>query len=155
MQLVNERTVCGEPVADIAVSYSGRLQGTTVTGEEIAKGIDEIPILSVAGAFCQGIFSVSGASELRVKESDRLNAIVTNLQAAGSAISEYADGFEIEGKAHLPGGSAWNTFGDHRLAMTGLVLSLLSDIPVSIDDNGCVAISYPDFAKDLSSLIRD
>ncbi len=152
--LEHERTVSGEPVADIAVTFAGRLKGTTVGGDIISAGIDELPILSLAGALCDGLFSVRGAAELRVKESDRLKAIVLNLRAAGAGVTEYEDGFDIQGQAHLPGGSAWTTFGDHRLAMTAIIAGLVCDTPLSIDDTACVAISYPSFESDLKSLLK-
>jgi 3-phosphoshikimate 1-carboxyvinyltransferase len=145
----NSREVCGEPVADIYVSAKERLRGTTISAAEIAAGIDEIPVLSLAGALCKGRFSVAGAGELRVKESDRLSAIVGNLRATGMEVSEQADGFEIEGAESLPGGCPWETAGDHRLAMTGMVANLIAREELRIDNTDCVAVSYPSFAEDL------
>lgn len=142
-----------EPVADITVNYAGPLQGATIDGAQIAAGIDEIPILALAGALCQGQFSVSGAGELRVKESDRLSAIVLNLQQAGVDIKSRSDGFDINGRGRLPGGDTWHTHGDHRLAMTGLIANLLSESPISVIDTDCISVSYPGFEKDLASLI--
>lgn len=142
----------GEPIADITVDYTERLGGAHIEHTTIASGIDEIPILALAGAVCNGLFIVSGAEELRVKESDRLAAIVANLSRAGAEIKEKPDGFEIVGASRLAGGSDWQTFGDHRLAMMGLVANLICDEPVVIDDVDCVAVSYPHFAKDLAKL---
>ena len=151
--LKNMREVAGEPVADIVAKWSGRLCGATIGGEEIASGIDEVPILALAGALCQGQFSVSGASELKVKESDRLTAIVGNLKGAGAKIIQLEDGFEIEGQETLAGGSHWQSFSDHRLAMTGFIANLISKKPIVVDDVDCVAISYPSFQNDLNRLL--
>jgi 3-phosphoshikimate 1-carboxyvinyltransferase len=90
---------------------------------------------------------------LRVKESDRLSAMVANLKAAGANVNELPDGYEIEGHKHLKGGSLWQTFGDHRLAMTGLIASLVCQEQLAIDDTSCVAVSYPTFIEDLNRLL--
>lgn len=152
IEVLNERVMGGEPVADILIAGSHRLRSATIDGATIATGIDEIPILALAGAICEGSFVVRDAAELRVKESDRLGAIVNNLLSAGSSIVEYPDGFEISGRASLPGGSPWITHGDHRMAMTGIVANLLCEKPVAIDDAACMAVSYPHFDRDLASL---
>jgi 3-phosphoshikimate 1-carboxyvinyltransferase len=151
--LQNEGESAGEPVGDIAVRYGGRLKGTTIVESEIAAGIDEIPALALAGAFCDGIFKVAGAAELRVKESDRLSAIVGNLRGNGATITELEDGFEIEGSEELAGGSSWKTFDDHRLAMTGIIANLVCKSSVATDDPNCVRISYPTFKRDLEILL--
>lgn len=143
----------GEPVADIRIAYRERLNGASVDGTTIAAGIDEIPILALAGAVCRGDFVVRDAEELRVKESDRLAAIVNNLRDAGAEIDEYPDGFIIHGRPTLAGGSAWKTFGDHRLAMMGMIANLICLTPVIIDDPACVAVSYPHFEQDLAKLL--
>ncbi len=153
VQVCGERNEGGEPIGTITVRGAERLKGITISGERIAAGIDEIPILALAGALCQGTFSVRDAQELRVKESDRLAAIANNLRAAGATVNEQADGFEIVGTDALPGGSDWKTHGDHRLAMMGLVANLLFEKPVQIDDVNCVAVSYPHFAVDLAKLL--
>lgn len=143
----------GEPVADIRVQYDRYPNGARIDGTRIATGIDEIPILALAGAVCSGSFVVRDAEELRVKESDRLAAIVGNLRRAGAEITEFKDGFEIIGRGgSLSGGSKWETFGDHRMAMTGIVANLMCTTPVEIDDVDCVAVSYPRFAQDLQKL---
>ncbi len=117
IELLNQREVSGEPIADIRVRYNGRLQGTTIHGGEVASGVDEIPILSIAGALCDGIFTVEGAGELRHKESDRLTAITNNLSGIGAVVQPTEDGFILTGQESLQGGSAWSTHLDHRLAM--------------------------------------
>ena len=142
----------GEPIGTIVIKGKSRLKGATISGDRIAAGIDEIPILALAGAFCDGTLAVRDAAELRVKESDRLSAIADNFRRAGATVEEFEDGFDIIGSHSLNGGSEWNTHGDHRLAMTGLVASLLCKQPLQIDDADCVAVSYPQFQTDLKSL---
>ncbi|HEY9784075.1 MAG TPA: 3-phosphoshikimate 1-carboxyvinyltransferase [Candidatus Obscuribacterales bacterium] len=153
--LVNETpTRCGEPVANIRVRYNGRLGPATISGEEIAKGIDEIPILSLAGALANGEFIVEGASELRHKESDRLKAIVENLKAAGADVVEREDGFKMRGVESLKGGSQWLTHNDHRLAMSALVAQLVCEKPLLIEEVHSPRISYPSFIEDLENLLE-
>lgn len=154
IEVQDKKEINGEPVANIVVKGGARLSGTSISGDRIAAGIDEIPVLALAGAFCHGTFSVRNAEELRVKESDRLTAICQNLAAAGASIEQLEDGFDVHGSGMLTGGSHWQTLGDHRLAMTGLVANLLCDRPLEIDDTACAAVSYPDFERDLHSLIE-
>jgi 3-phosphoshikimate 1-carboxyvinyltransferase len=150
--LLNARIIANEPIADIEIIGEDQLVGTEVFGNEIASGVDEIPVLALAGAFCKGNFVVRDASELRHKESDRLQLITNNLKAAGAEITESEDGFTIVGKRNIPGGSFWQTHLDHRLAMSGLIANLLFDSPLKIEETGSTAISYPNFAQDLSVL---
>ena len=152
IQLVNERVECGEEIADIRVTGSKRLRGITIEPEEIAQGVDEIPILALAGAICDGTFTVKGASELRHKESDRLELIARNFRAAGCEIKDFEDGFTITGKSSIEGGSAWATSLDHRFAMAGQIASLLFEKQLKLEETSSAAISYPDFTADLRSL---
>lgn len=149
----NLREVSNEPVADIYVKYSGRLKGVKVLPEEVPSMIDELPILAVVMAFAEGISRVKGAQELRVKESDRIRAIVENLRAMGVKVEEYEDGFEIEGVESLKGANV-KTYGDHRIAMAFSIAGLLADGETLIDNPGCVAVSYPEFYKDLQRCIN-
>lgn len=153
VEVENARDLCGEPVADIRIKYAGRLKGISVPPDSIASGIDEIPILAIAGALCEGDFHVSGASELRHKESDRITSLCDNLKSAGVKVEEQPDGFTIQGQKTIPGGSAWLTHLDHRLAMTGLIASEVFAAPLNIDDPTCMSVSYPTFANDLSRLV--
>ncbi len=155
LELQNERVVSGEPVADIQIRCNGRLQGATISGDEVASGVDEIPILALAGALCDGRFVVEGASELRHKESDRLAAITTNLRNAGADISDREDGFEIQGRPTLAGNSAWSTHNDHRLAMTGLIANIICQQPLNIEETESIKISYPAFEADLKTLLSN
>ncbi len=152
--LENERELCGEPVADIRVRGGNKLKGTSISADTIAQGVDEIPILALAGCMCDGDFSVRGAEELRHKESDRLALIVENVRAAGGDIEDFADGFVIHGSGSLKGGSNWSTKLDHRLAMSGLVAQLLCQTPVRVEETASAGISYPGFAQDLNRLIQ-
>lgn len=154
ISLLNEREVCGEQIADIRIIGDKRLTGTVIESEEIAQGVDEIPILALAGAVCDGTLTVRGASELRHKESDRLALITQNFSAAGCQIEEFEDGFSIVGKLNIAGGSSWRTQLDHRLAMTGQVASLVFEKPLQLEETESAVISYPTFADALSLLIR-
>jgi 3-phosphoshikimate 1-carboxyvinyltransferase len=154
IELLNQREVSGEPIADIRVRYNGRLQGTTIHGGEVASGVDEIPILSIAGALCQGTFTVEGAGELRHKESDRLTAITNNLSGIGALVSPTEDGFILTGQEYLQGGSSWSTHLDHRLAMTGLIVNEICKKPIQIEETESIKISYPTFQQDLEKLLQ-
>ncbi|HEY9775180.1 MAG TPA: 3-phosphoshikimate 1-carboxyvinyltransferase [Planktothrix sp.] len=147
--------VCGEPVADVRARYNKRLKGATVSGDQVPLGIDEIPVLALAGATCDGVFTVTGAAELRHKESDRLRAIVDNLRAAGVEIEELEDGFRIQGSQRIRGGSPWRTYGDHRLAMTALIANCIFEQPVQIEETDSIRISYPGFAEHLRFLVSE
>lgn len=151
--VTDRRTEGGEPIGTITVRGGSPLTGITIAGDRIASGIDEIPILALAGALCEGTFSVRDAAELRVKESDRLASITDNLKAAGAQVAVHENGFDIQGVSTLNGGCCWNTHGDHRLAMIGLVANTLCDSEVKIDDLDCIAVSYPQFAHDLQKLL--
>lgn len=153
IKVIGVNSSSGEPVADIRVRYNGELSSATVTGEEIARGIDEIPILALAGAFSKGELSVSGAEELRHKESDRLALIANNLRDAGAEIDLREDGFTIRGNKFLKGGSKWSTADDHRLAMTGMVARLVCENELDLEETESPRISYPNFADDLKSLL--
>jgi 3-phosphoshikimate 1-carboxyvinyltransferase len=142
----------GEPTGDICIKYAGRLRGATISGARLATGIDEIPVLALAGALCDGEFKVENASELRVKESDRISAIVENLKAAGAEASEAGDGFKVTGRNSLKGGTPWLCHDDHRIAMMGAMASLVCQTAVHIDNPGCASVSYPSFAADLKKL---
>lgn len=152
IEIHKQRESSGEPVGDVRVHGKGRLQGTTIAGDRIAGGIDEIPILALAGALCNGRLSVRDAQELRVKESDRILAITENLAAQGAVITACDDGFDIDGQASLPGGGRWKSFDDHRLAMTGVISGLLCERQTVVDDLDCIAVSYPGFIEDLHNV---
>ena len=129
-----------------------RLKGTVIAGKEIANVIDELPILAVAGALAHGKTVISDAAELRVKETDRLAAIATNLRAMGAQVSETEDGLEILGGAPLHG-ARLSSFGDHRIAMAFAIAGLFAEGETTIDGTECVATSYPNFEETLQKIM--
>ncbi|MHA8138168.1 3-phosphoshikimate 1-carboxyvinyltransferase [Lactobacillaceae bacterium Scapto_B20] len=141
-----------EPSADITVE-SGPLKPFTVGAEEIPGLIDEVPLLALLGAKANGISKITGAEELRFKESDRLHVIATEFKKLGIAIEELQDGFIIDGtKDWNLNDAQLDSHLDHRIAMTLKIASLLVDSPVNIKDFDCIKISYPTFNNDLEQL---
>lgn len=144
-----ERTVGGEPVADIVVR-SSRLEGAAVHGDTVLRMIDEVPALAVAAACAAGVTEVRDAAELRVKESDRIATTASQMRALGVRVEERDDGMVIEGGAI--GGGDVRSFGDHRLAMALAVAALCGRDEVRIDEAEAVSVSYPAFWDDLERL---
>jgi len=145
------RVVAGEPHADLVVRAS-RLRGTTITASEVPAAIDELPVLAVAAALADGTTTLTGAAELRVKESDRLAAL-EQVAAVGGRIRTTPDGFVVEGSAgRTLRGGAITTGGDHRTAMAFAVAGLVSSDGVAIDDPACVDVSFPGFFAALRTL---
>jgi len=145
--LHGECDVCGEPVATVE-AVPGHLRATEVGGDEVPSLIDEIPILAVLAARAEGETVITGAAELRVKESDRIAALVANLRAVGVEAHELPDGLVVRGTpAPLTG--RVRAYGDHRIAMAFGVLSVLPGNAIEIDDPGVASISHPTFWKDL------
>lgn len=140
----------GEPVGTIRVAASS-LRGTTIGGAEIPTLIDEIPLLACLATRAEGETTVTGASELRVKESDRIRAVVENLRAIGADADELPDGLRVAGSSRALRGRV-RTHGDHRLAMAFAVLGALPGNDVAVDDAECVGVSYPTFWRDLARL---
>jgi 3-phosphoshikimate 1-carboxyvinyltransferase len=137
----------GEPVG-VLRAHSAQLRGATVAVDEIPALLDELPLIACVGAVATGETRVTGAAELRVKESDRIAAIVSNLRALGADADELPDGFVVRGSGRPLRGEV-RTGGDHRIAMAFGVLSKLPRNGIAIDDRECVAISYPSFWTDL------
>jgi 3-phosphoshikimate 1-carboxyvinyltransferase len=142
----------GEPHGSVEIQ-GARLKGTVIQGKEIPNVIDEIPILAVAGALAQGSTIIADAKELRVKETDRLAAIATNLKAMGVEVTEHEDGLEIIGGAPLRG-ARLQSFGDHRIAMAFAVAGLFAEGETIIEDVDCVSTSYPDFYRTLEHVMK-
>lgn len=140
-----------EPCGEIRVSGS-RLKGTIIGGAEIPNLIDEIPILAVAGALAEGETVIKDAAELRVKESDRISSICTNLQKMGVELEEMEDGFRLCGPAKIRSTEPVDSYGDHRIAMAMAVLAMFSDAPLTIKRVQCIETSYPGFWDDLKRL---
>jgi 3-phosphoshikimate 1-carboxyvinyltransferase len=139
----NARDSGGEPVADLIVR-SAPLSATVVSGAEVPALIDEVPVIAILAARAEGDTIITGARELRVKESDRIAAIVANLRAVGVAAHELPDGLIVSGTAGRLAGSV-ACHHDHRIAMAFGVLGASPDHDVIVDDRDCVAVSYPDF----------
>ncbi len=133
----------GEPFGTIVVQ-SGELKPFTLSGADIPGVIDEIPILAILASQANGFSAIRDAKELRVKESDRIEAIVTNLRNLGCKVEELEDGLTIHGGKRLRGGRI-KTFGDHRIAMAFAIAGLVSEQPIELDDPDCVRISSPEF----------
>ncbi len=141
-----------EPVATV-VARSGPLQATRVTGGEVPLAIDELPLVALAACFADGETVVSGAEELRHKESDRIATVVAGIRALGGQIEATEDGFAVTGTGGLRGGTL-DAAGDHRLAMLGAVAGLASREGVEVSGFEAAGISYPGFAADLASLAQ-
>jgi 3-phosphoshikimate 1-carboxyvinyltransferase len=146
----NERVAGGEPVADLVIRPA-ELRGTVVEPHEIPAAIDEIPILAALATRARGETRVTGAGELRVKESDRIEMIVSNLQARGASAEELPDGLVVQGSDTALDGRVV-THADHRIAMAFGVLGALPGNRIEVDDRGCVDVSFPGFWDRLDQL---
>jgi 3-phosphoshikimate 1-carboxyvinyltransferase len=134
----------GEPMAQLRVRAS-KLRGVEVPPERAPAMIDEYLVLAVAASFAEGTTIMRGLQELRVKESDRLEATASMLRVNGVKVEISGDDLIVEGRGHVPGGGIVATHMDHRIAMSALVMGLASDKPVRVDDTGFIATSFPDF----------
>jgi 3-phosphoshikimate 1-carboxyvinyltransferase len=148
--LLNENTDSGEPTADILVKYSS-LHGTTIEGSIIPRLIDELPMIAAMACFAEGETVIKDASELKVKESNRIEVMVQNLTAMGADVTETEDGMIIRGGRPLHG-TVIDSKLDHRIAMTFAVTGLCAEGETEILGADCVNISYPGFYKDLEKL---
>lgn len=153
----NPRDEGGEPVADLRARFSPGLKGVEVPPERAASMIDEYPVLSVVAAFAEGQTVMRGVKELRVKESDRIDAMATGLRACGVSVEEGEDWWTVHGRGHgnVPGGATCAARLDHRIAMSFLVLGLATQHPVSVDDAAPIATSFPVFEPLLKGLGAD
>jgi 3-phosphoshikimate 1-carboxyvinyltransferase len=144
----NRRLEGGEWVADVVVSPHA-LRAVSVTERDVPSMVDELPLLACLATRAEGETIITGAGELRVKESDRIAAVVANLQAIGATAEELSDGMRIVG-SDQPLRGRIVTHGDHRLAMAFGILGTASGNVIDIDDQECVAVSYPGFWADLA-----
>ena len=140
-----------EPVTELDVAH-GALVGTTVEAGEVPLAIDELPLVALLGCYAEGETVVRGAQELRLKETDRIAAVVDGLRGLGADIEATPDGFAVHGNGGLRGGTI-PSLGDHRLAMLGAVAGLASGEGVEVDGMEAAEVSYPTFERDLSTLI--
>lgn len=150
----NEREEGGEPVADLRVRAS-ELKGVEVPPERAPSMIDEYPILSVVAAFADGTTIMRGVKELRVKESDRIDAMARGLEACGVRIEEDEDTLVVHGRGSVPGGATCATHLDHRIAMSFLVLGMAAEAPVAVDDGSPIETSFPIFTGLMRTLGAD
>ncbi len=153
IEFQNPREEGGEPVADLRVRFSGDMKGIEVPPERAPSMIDEYPVLSVVASFASGKTVMRGVKELRVKESDRIDAMARGLEACGVRIEEDADTLIVHGMGPggVPGGATCATHIDHRIAMSFLVLGLASKVEVGVDDGSPIQTSFPVF----EGLMRD
>ncbi|MGD9562992.1 MAG: 3-phosphoshikimate 1-carboxyvinyltransferase [Pyrinomonadaceae bacterium] len=150
VRIENERSVCNEPVADLTVHGRGGISSAgrnLLSGGVIANLIDEIPILAIAGTQIEGGLEVRDAGELRIKESDRIAAVVGNLRLMGGEAEEFEDGFRV-GRSDLHGAKV-DSFGDHRIAMAFAVAALFAEGETEIAGADCAAVSFPAFYEEL------
>lgn len=150
INIINQREICGESVGDIVVKSSD-LSGTTIGGEIIPRLIDEVPIIAVAACFASGKTIIKDASELKVKESNRIKSVTNELKKMGANIIETEDGMIIEGGYPLKGADI-ETYNDHRIAMSLSIAALNVSGETTINNCECVDISFPEFYKYLTNL---
>ena len=153
LEILDKRFVGGEVVGDILVKYSPNLNATTIDKEIIPRLIDEIPVIAVLATQCEGTTIIKDAHELKVKESNRIKAVVDNLQKMGADIEELEDGMIIKGKSKLKGAYI-ETFKDHRIAMSFSIANLISESEVTLDNSLCVDISFPGYFDLLKYLTK-
>ena len=154
IELSNERIQSGEIIADVRMRHAP-LIACHLRAEQIPAIIDEIPALAVACAFADGDSVIEGLGELRVKESDRLGAIVAGLAACGVSALADGDALHIFGRGMAKGGASISTLGDHRIAMAFLTLGLAAESPIEIDEAEMIDTSFPGFVKAMASIGAD
>ncbi len=150
----NLREEGGEPVADLRARFSPNLKGIEVPPARAASMIDEYPILSVVASFAQGVTIMKGVKELRVKESDRIDAMAQGLRAAGVLVEDGEDWWTVEGRGFgaVPGGVTVASRLDHRIAMSFVIMGLATERPITVDDVSPIATSFPIFESLMASL---
>lgn len=150
----NPREEGGEPVADLRAKYSPNMKGIEVPPDRAASMIDEYPVLSVVASFATGKTMMAGVKELRVKESDRIDAMARGLRANGVTVDEGEDWWSVEGLGPdgVPGGGTCESFLDHRIAMSFMVMGMGAQRPVTVDDGNPITTSFPIFEPLMTSL---
>jgi 3-phosphoshikimate 1-carboxyvinyltransferase len=153
VSVFNRRRAGAEPVADIEIR-STPLVATTVQADEVPSLVDELPLVALAAAHARGTTLVTGAEELRVKESDRVEAVADALRSLGARVTVRLDGWEIVGVPARLRGGRMRSVGDHRIAMLGAVAGLTAREPVEIGEPEAVAVSFPRFFELLDSVAK-
>jgi 3-phosphoshikimate 1-carboxyvinyltransferase len=149
--IFNRRKLGGELVGDLEV-HSAELTATDITAEDVPRLVDELPLFALAAAVARGDSRLTGAGELRLKETDRIETVTNGLKAVGLRIRARDDGFEVRGVPARPIGGRMSSEGDHRIAMLAAVAGLASREGVRIDDPGAVSVSFPGFFELLEQL---
>jgi len=149
---VSEEGSDPEPWGRVSATYSPELTATEVLPEEIPLLVDEVPILALAATQAKGVTVMRSINELRIKESDRIAAIVTQLGALGARLWEEGDDLFIEGPTALKPQGSYDSYGDHRIAMTLAIAGVLCGQTLEVADAACAGVSYPDFYRDLEAL---
>lgn len=152
IEVIERKEIGSEPFGDIRIRFSD-LKNIKIPKEIIPNIIDEIPVLSVAGYFAEGKFEIRNAEELRVKECDRIKAMVENYKLLGLEVEEFADGFSISGEIKNKE-VVFDSYGDHRIAMAFAVMILLTGIDSGVKDFDCVKISNPGFLQQVAKITR-
>ncbi|PIC63253.1 3-phosphoshikimate 1-carboxyvinyltransferase [Sporosarcina sp. P13] len=152
INILDEQGFSGERYGSVRIKHS-KLQATEIGGDLIPRLIDELPVLALLATQAEGQTIIKDAEELRVKETDRIEAVATELRKLGATIETTKDGMIITGPTPLTGGTL-QSYGDHRLGMMAAIAGLITSEPVHIDNPSCIAISYPHFFEDLSNLVK-
>ena len=147
----NKKIKYGEPVGNVHVKYKSRLKNIRVRAKSVRDMVDEIPILSIVAALSRGVMSIEGLSELKLKESNRVLAITSNLKAMGSDIRENNNNIMIKGQKYLYNTNI-NTFSDHRIAMAFYIGSFFAKHTMILDNIECIKVSFPDFFEKLEEI---
>jgi 3-phosphoshikimate 1-carboxyvinyltransferase len=152
--VTNRRRIAGELVGDVEVTGTHELVATRVSAEEVPTLVDELPLVALLGAFAHGETVVSGAEELRAKETDRIDTVTTALRAIGVRVEPRPDGFVVRGTPARPRGGQIDAAGDHRIAMLGAVAGAVSRAGVRLVGADSVGISFPGFFELLDSVAQ-
>ncbi|TWI58868.1 3-phosphoshikimate 1-carboxyvinyltransferase [Halalkalibacter nanhaiisediminis] len=150
MNVMNERLAGGEPIADITIETSS-LKGIEISGDLIPRLIDEIPVIAVLATQAEGKTVIRDAEELKVKETNRIDTVVSELKKLGASIKATDDGMIIEGKTSLHGASV-SSYGDHRIGMAMAIAGLITEGSVEIERSEAIAVSYPNFFEHIEEL---
>ncbi|MBP3950601.1 3-phosphoshikimate 1-carboxyvinyltransferase [Bacillus suaedae] len=152
IEIENKKMVGGEPIADLTISTSN-LKGIEIGGDLIPRLIDEIPVIAVLATQAEGKTVIFDAEELKVKETNRIDTVVTQLEKLGATITATDDGMIIEGKTTLNGASV-SSFGDHRIGMAMAIAGLIAKGKMEIERSEAIAVSYPDFFEHIEALTK-